>query len=494
MRRALILALALLVLCAAAVAVTAADIYESHDQVALTKTEVWGDPAMLGGLNVQYGATWSDHLFWDVRAAMDGGTETDYRFTITRPYTRREHVYTGISLETNPDYGVDFRGGAENFGLALAYEELYDSLKPGEEGSITVRLRDYCEYYPLAAGMDFPDSQWGLGPIDVAAGLDPLEEPDSLALYRLQEYFRIPVLENERYEITIRKSAQPGNYASGFGTGSSEEDDFFRMETVNAMTDEACFFTFSPRTNKGQLVDLSLLPDGFGIYRLPYTYDRRAADGSELSDIDVDGMTLFHALDPAHWFLAMEPSPDQSKLLVHTSENGLYVLTVLDTATGEVLQRLEITEFSGESYNWYHFDEGTYLVAFFTDTDRLALITEEGGRYGLEFLCDVYPEEMERIPRMTSVTAWDGSRLAFSGMLESERYYSSDGDTYYYSPIDTRWYVAVYDGTGLRCFTKVLNSLDTGVSFHNYDYYCRCLDEDPLRIWFGSEQSANEGQ
>lgn len=43
--------------------------------------------------------------------------------------------------------------------------------------------------------------------------------------------------------------------------------DSFSFETIACSTPEAVYFTFDPHSYRGELVDTSMIPGGYGLYR-----------------------------------------------------------------------------------------------------------------------------------------------------------------------------------------------------------------------------------
>lgn len=471
MRKAMILLLLLCVLSISVVCVAAVGIYNAHDQVVLTEQAVYGDSSAAHGLTVQINTTYNDRLLWDTTYRPDepSFTHTDYRFSAYRVNESSDPSYSGLLLESGVSAGIhNFDPNLQQTGLMVAFRELYDSLEPGEEGSTTIRIGDYIDYYPLAVFMDFPGGrQTNLEPylfsdLDFSDESMTFDEP--YVLYRLQQYLKIPVLEDEYIDLSVRKYEQGNHWGTGCGT--SDRGDFYYMGSVSAITEDAVYFTFHTRTNKGRLVDTSQLEDGYGIYRLPFDPGYYDEDGTHIvnniTGVDVDGLEMVYPLDPSVQIQDMHLSPDQTKLLLHSIENGMYVLTVIDMATMEPVQRLELVEWMDDDL-WRLYDEGDFLVVQFYGSEKFLLIAEHDGHYTLKYICNMRPEDAPDFEVWYPSLDFDGEKLVISQQLRN--------NTSQYREETCDFYLAVYDRTGLLYYGEYLSSLSTGV-VNDYSFYC----------------------
>ena len=78
-------------------------------------------------------------------------------------------------------------------------------------------------------------------------------------------------------EISVGKSTDGGWVSSGSG---STESDRFDLYTVSAVADNACYFAFDAHTQLENLVDVSQIAGGFGIYCLPFDSTPEGEDSS----------------------------------------------------------------------------------------------------------------------------------------------------------------------------------------------------------------------
>lgn len=160
----------------------------------------------------------------------------------------------------------------EETGLRQALRELEAVTQAGQELSRQIRLKDYMEYYPISVSFNFPQGSWSLDQMTFVDDNDLRPGRWAYDARLLQEYFKFPVLDSERRKITIAKNANGNVYSTSLGPGD-EGGDTFQLCTTGGWTDDACYFTFDALTEQGAVVDLTLLPHGFGILRLPLNTD-----------------------------------------------------------------------------------------------------------------------------------------------------------------------------------------------------------------------------
>lgn len=98
---------------------------------------------------------------------------------------------------------------------------------------------------------------------------------ETYVILGFRDFFKIPVIADEQVEISVSKGA--GGRGISYGLKSTDSDSF-SIRSESALTDDACYFTFTTRTVYGDIVDTNLIPGGYGIYRLPY-FDGKTPSG-----------------------------------------------------------------------------------------------------------------------------------------------------------------------------------------------------------------------
>ncbi len=476
MRKAAILLALLLALSVGGACFAASGVYAARDQVVLTETAVYGDRAAAQGLSVQRRTGYDGHLFWDTAYDLDTDprTQTVYSFSASKVREERPHTYSAVDLQVDPEAGweFDFDSPEPPAGFGRAYWELYQAVAPGEEKSAVVDLKDYIDYYPLYVELDFPGTQCSTLWWEEADEPEPDAGTQRYAIRKIQEFFRIPVLQGDRRSISV------GRHENGNAShmGSSTEGDFFSMGTYSVLTGDACYFTFDAHSGSGRVVDTGEIPGGYGIYRLPYAHERHDASGQKICGVDADGLEMVYPLDPDIALKSLHVDPAQTRLLLYAVEEGKTVLTVIDLETMDTLQKLELADgdVGGTLY-----DEGDFLVAVLTGTEKqLAVISAGEDSYTLEFVCDISPNEELDLWFGESAWEFDGERLAFAIPLED----AQGNWRWRYGPCG--FCLGVYEQSGLVYCGEYRSSLDTGAEMNTnyYTYYCHSRDPDPLAI------------
>lgn len=485
MRKAAILTLMLLILCSGGVCVATSNMYEEHDQVNFTEKVIYGDREAVNGLSVEFATTYKYHLLWDtVHTLKENGeteTNTEYGFSAFSDFDREvETVYEGVRMMTNPSYQAECFAEQDGFreeGIGRAYQELFDKTEPGQESKMEIVLSDYLEYYPLEVELSFPKNGIHLSMTEAEEVLESYGTKDAgKTALMLYEYFKIPVLEGETYEISIRKNSE--GKMVGHGGGSLNGDSYY-MNTISHTTDNACYFTFDTRTHEGKIVDTSHIPDGYGIYCLSYKMEDIYNDGDPIAVIDYENFELFYPLNPEIRIAGIVTNEDQSRLILHVIEDEVYSIMVIDIETREMVQRLEISEWNDEYTGLHLYDEGDFMASAMTlYGQKLAVVSlEDNGQYKLEFVCDIQVEELEELSWLNywrAAVDFDGEKLVMTGQLLDDEYGTRE-DT-------ANFYLAVYEADGLVYYGEYRSSLSTGTDSISYNYHCRGTDYEPLKV------------
>ena len=387
--------------------------YDGRDQVGYEAVEVQGDEAALDGLSVEVRYAYDQRLLWATRfdAADPAGAETDFSYHLLEQpmeysYWNESWVHVTCPL---PVHGaeVSIQAGAEPDEASLLERMAWDiaqDLTPGETVTQAVRVADYCRILPVE--LDFYAVNRNL------ICTDQVEQA-------LQDALSIPVPED--LEISLTVSLATGNTMSA----STMEVTFLGYTGV--VLDDAMYLTIQPVNDLG--LDLSGLPLGYGVYRLPI----EAGEGN-IGRV-LPQITNFYPLDStAVEYVDLLESPIPGQLLVITREDGKLFLTVVDTDTGQALRRLPLP--------------GDTAADQLTDGNALLLATQE--KTGALYLTALDLRDGSYDPWMTEVwpleqgqTVFNWSRvqvLAFDGQRLALAY---DGG--YAGP---SFYLTVFDSTG----------------------------------------------
>lgn len=492
MRNALIFTSLLLVLAMGGICAVHIQVNAPRDQVEITETVLYGDKSIAEGITINNRRTYYYHLFWDTRYVVGEPplTSTQYLFDGSKWEQDFQTSYSGLELDGYYNrhfshYPENYRDGSPNrtpTGLDVARKELMDTLAPAETDTIIVHVKDYYDYYPFGGSIHLPGYalSWD---VDYDPNSTEYSESDAEkhAILTIRDFFKFPVPEDERIMLTGEKSGD-GSYLST--TMLRVKSDYFDFITTSVITDSVYYFTFDSHTVNGNIVDTSLIPGGYGLYRLPYEAGGNGRDGS----IDVDALAMVYPLDPNTSVQAMNMNSEQTKLFLHTRENDKYVFTVIDIATMETLQRLEVTDWpevvdpakvaqwtqDHEDYldfNLSYRTDDFFVVALFGYQLALVTVTDTGD-YQVEFVIEMTKNENWQHCYGSLSMDYDGQRLVV-GCFDRE----ATG-----TPIN----LSVYDASGHLYSGQYTNSLNSErFEYISRRFYCQPVDDTLSVSWDG---------
>lgn len=470
MKRTILLIL-LLVISIGSVSVFASNTYKEHDNVTFKETVLYGNRNAAKGLNLKLHTDQSAQLFWHTTCKFEDelSLDTEYEFYAMNHHTDFPESDPGISFMTNPDVIRYTDYTMQKPGLAQAYKELFDSLEPGEEKEKTIYLKDYMDYYEFDVSFYLPNCiNHGNTTELLYAEPEMLKaDPSLAALNDLKEYFKIPVLDTETHVISVGKHANGYIATSGGGTGEGER---FAMESWAVSTENTCYFTFDPRSTEGNLVDLSELPEGFGIFALPYI---RVSDDImfDFSTVKTDQISMVYPIDPSAELFSLDMDESKTKLFLFTKENGHLWLTVIDIATMSTLQKFSLMEMGEDSWpSIYNYSD--FIAVFNNYREEISVFAlNEQNEYEFHFTCNYQPEKPMEYYWYPYLLAYDGERLACTGTLRNYTYGNRDYCDFY---------VMIYDKGGLQYLGRFDNSLDSGLDNDWYKYPCKFYKDDDI--------------
>lgn len=392
MKQRLIAFAALLALAVCGLAAATVWLVPQTRQVHYTVGEARGDAAAAEGLYIDLSYDVNGHLLWETAldAAAPEQAETTFSFSpleqdtdpLYQTYAWDSEVFISSPLFTWLDY----------FRLSTMEDELADlgqtalprdllalgaDLAPGEEVTKVYALRDYWAFFPLSLWLP-QSSQY-------------YRELDAL----VQRAFPIPVPEDLTAEATVTMR-RDGSLEVSFSPLSM--DDSQSELTDGVVLEDMGYLVFSRDKTKPAL-DYSRFPDGYGVYRLPLTADSSGLPPRLENFFPLDLSTVEAA--------SLEKSPVPGQLLLFTLEAGRLYLTVIDTDSGQALQRLSLpgaalpTTYAGEN-----------VLLLLTEEEQAAALTAlalEDGQFSLFLSCPC--DETLPGARLLHL-AFDGTRLA----------------------------------------------------------------------------------
>lgn len=354
-----------------------------------------------------------------------------------------------------------------------------DANKVTPEPSINLKMNEVLRYYPLSGTV--VGAKGKAASFDLMSGIFPQSKQADGSLWEdINRFFRIPMLPNESMgcEVTRFSAEDDDLYVEPKGwnamVGVPGEDHFAFAMTFCA-ADDAIYFTFDPHTENGELVDLSLIPGGYGIYKLPYDRERDVFLSGELE--------MVYALDPALHYVDMHLSPDGQKLLLEREERSVmaadsetFAQLVPEPDDEEAYYEVKLTaetidftrmEAEGSQEVLRGLDSvscrdgGDYLV-FSDGTSRMCVLSYADGRYERTLSLENLRLDnglTETLPTYSLMreSYYDGERLVLAGLSYVELTDTSAYGAYadYSGGVD----VAVYDANGLAYYGKLTSNL-----------------------------------
>lgn len=475
MRKVTIIMFIIMILTLGGTCFAAVNIYESRDEVTLTEMTGWGNKDFIQDLTMQMNIMYKDRLRWKTMVPMGKPEEavTEYTSSITPVYADLDRD-SGLSMElfmyTDVVQDNILQGTLE--GVTKAYAELAYTIGPNEEAENEIYLKDYMDFYEFTIRLNIPGTD-----IYRNAGWSNKtrkQEQEKYAIEKLNEFFKIPVLEDERHSITIGKNEHGEIYHTGSGNGKS---DLFYMWTFNALAENELYFTFDTHSRDGVIVDTSLIPGGYGIYQLPFDSSLEGSEeNADRISADVDGLKMVYSLDPQIYVMHLHLNGKKDRLLLHAEENGKYVVTVIDVSNMKTLQKIEIMEWD-KDYGYQVYEDDDFIVSNIHKVqeegkiEAVVLAENEKGEYEIAFISEIQNKNIPTFNTSNMYLAFDGKRLAMSGFLEDEKQGYRE---------TCNVFVAACDASGMQYYGEYRNSLETGYDAERYSYHCQQDGLEPI--------------
>lgn len=453
MKKYLVLLAAVLALSVGTLAAGHLYINSAKDKMDIRETVIKGDPAAAAGLAVTcHTRDWEGHLQWDT-AFTPGRTEEaksvfrlsgagEFSSSQSSSWANLEQATSSFSTQ---GIDLDLQESDEHWFLMKPVRDVASRTAAGESRTETVRLEDYYDYFPLS--LDTYSKEYPQNSIGVTS-----EECGWL-----KEYFRVRIDQPVWRQVTVEKDSEGRvtAYRMTPEDGSREGELFSNC----LITERGIFLIAETVDSDGEFDNRLECRDGAGVHLIQYREGRENEDSVNYGDLFEP--RLFYPTGSART-LWLGISPDERELLLYTWEDGRLVLTVLDPATGEVLQRLDLIE--AEEENWFFsVTEGDGLYLAVTRADTFSLVSREGGRYEqvLTGALELESAEDWSVLRSDSALAWDGRHMALASTNPSAMLY------YQGTRPDSAIGVGVWDADG-PCF---LGTYRCGLSFEPVNEY-----------------------
>lgn len=260
------------------------------------------------------------------------------------------------------------------------------------EATMSVKYPFNSDYYYI--GFE-PEQTHGYYSRNYSYLLDVNNQSKQAVNYRkLFDFLKIPVINNQMVTLSAEWDSETSTYdvkqTSAYSyTDTDGDKDYFTLY-LNATADQNnIYFWFSNKTLKGNLVDTSLIPGGYGIYVLPYkkTYkNKKPIDCS----FDFDNLRNICPIDEKAKIEDVNLDLEYGELLVYSTLEGKLRLCVLSTEGFEKKQEFEIPNPDNLPYISFIHKKGKELIYFFDlrnepNENLVALKRDANGKYSEVF-------------------------------------------------------------------------------------------------------------
>ena len=480
MKKALAIFIALAVLLTSGAVWTFADAYKEQDNVIFTENTVYGDIRHADGIDVTRRISLENAEWNSICSINDSKVtqKTDFRYYNLGKKYEGGPPYHNIWLSTvsYPDFSASVRNDKK---LTPERKKLQDDFdeqtKDSLDNPVTVefRLRDYYEYYPIGVSIWLPDHTNIFGEADY--------EFESGAINHFREFFKIPVPESEVTTVTAAVSYGGG----GEMRTVMEKTRNFAFGTKYAICDNAVYFTFDNKfPDSEEKIDTSLIPGGYGIYRLPYEKttdeDLKNASFEETNKaieakVHADRLEMVYSLSEDNYVLDMMPSFDKTQIYLLTKEDGRYFFTVIDEKTMKDYQRFELkVRADGDSLSFHSAYDGYMVITCYDDESGSNILLYEVNEGYHEKKADIYTT----YTIFDSKLCWDGERLAAVKKYDAVRE-STELWGHYELQYHCGFTLTVYDSEKTLYCGNFESSLDAGANEKGMsNYFCQAFLED----------------
>lgn len=509
---------AVLVLAACFVLIYAAgSVSAGEKQVNITERTIFGDSAYADGVELGCGGFAGDsgsyRLAWESSykfAAEESEVEQETSFVKYKATGLKILEGNYLQIESDPaiptvldiiEYGAAYEteGGTkaefmrEIFTADAAENaaKLKAKCTKPTNNEKAVYLKDFLRYYPV--NLNIYDR--GTGEFLQFEDISNLETENEESFAQLNRFFRIPVLEKQRrfYSFDLASNGKI-NFFMDFGnvneSGSDFTEEAFELYMRGYDSGSAFYMLFdahieypadSARERADAVVDTSLIPGGYGIYRLPYE--------SQSGELSVGEPETVYRLDPKNYNEIVSISPDGENMLITVRDGKSIHAELISLKDMKLVQRIELPIFSGKTadaengllkyvgHREVELTEGGAEAAtlFYTD-GCYCLLSYENGRYKSEL--SFTAEEMNMGNETESLyslgilgsfdsdesirLAYDGSRLTVLGccdILDQLSGFDSYENLTRFLRYSCALDVAVADSEGLRYYGRLNTNL-----------------------------------
>ena len=431
MKKTLILNLLISVAILSAGIWTACTIWNQHDAVTFRQNILTGDAADADGLTVHMNVSEGSNQFWDVTHTLGTNQQTEviYDYTLLEDDDRvlgpiRADEPVPVAIRSDFRYSTFYTKELHPEEFPVQFRDLARNFKDGKENAKTVPLNQLVSFYPLLVDLEFPSMSASWTQDAYWSSLNHKNDKGAMAKElsaEFQDFFRIPIAEETPVTLSISHGS---HYQALFDVPYNYMPDF---QTFSAFDETACYFAIQAETAKTGALDMSQIRDGFGIYKLPFN----SQDGI------LPQLSTIYRIDPTAEIQHLEISPSGDVLHLHTVENGRYMITFIDVATGRELQKLDVGDLDITSKSWNVITGDDWILLKLSRLEYILVSRQPDGTY-VETLHLNIPES--EVPWNAITATSDGSRIALATSTYSYFYNGGDFITAIYGPEGLEYY------------------------------------------------------
>ena len=514
MKKSFVLLLTLLLVFTGTAYYAQGELLKEKDQLHYTEKVLYGDKSVVEGVTVETNLQYRYQLYWENLYTIGEKPIEQTKYTFyPNVYVDQNFEYAGslnFMLDgTDIMLGNDYSKGQDYYGLQIAVKELYDNTPAGTENSATVYLKDYMDYYSFMMDMEFPFtneeesfinndySRYYVSKSELREDIAALEkngnnekELKKLKAYlkdieTFEEFFKIPVLEKEVYKIAIAKDedgvviGMGDSHANG-GSSTGDIDipdapdvegaDSFSFGIQSVFDNGDCYFTFEPHTTRGELVDVSQIPGGYGIYH--FTYD------SKKGTIDLSDLKMVFPLSIEQNLTEIKMDANGENLLLFTTDEKAHYMSVIDKETMTLVETFMLGDSMYYMSNWVYED---YIVVV---ADKLMVFERNQiGSYTQALAVDrEILQENAIVENLLEKLDWD-TTFDWNGetLLMANRILRHNNEQGYFADYTCDFYVAAVGDKGCLYYAEYESSLSDVDGYHSSCHF----DTDktyPIRI------------
>lgn len=433
MKKALCLALILLIAGPVMFAAGGLWVDSEKDNVVITATTLYGDPEEAAGLKLHMVSQWQDQLIWDTEYTLDSG-ETVSSFTFSswgedwyRHHTAAVEVTVACIVNWGTVWGSPGDTSSksafdpEKFYLSRAVKAVMDRTEPGERRTETVLLKDYYEYYPLQFHLQ-----------------RHLSDGHTLEVYYNEsegyftDYFQVPVGDDIEQIVLEKDSA--GEVIDVQCKGLSGAS----FQNVYAFGEEGCYHAFYLK--KWGDEEMEDPGETYGIYYYPYIEEW---EHSGRLTIDPEQARIVSSLESGIELVDIALNEGQDRLYLVTNEENVYYLNVFEADKGRLAlsQKLAVRPDLAEREDGYE----PWWAQLSVQENGVLLVWQDGSFVFAASKGDVMEVwEPEQFPSIQSfvfpsenVWSFDGQRLALASYAD---WSSTSVDLAVYTRAGLAWY------------------------------------------------------